>query len=816
MPAPPLIVLRSPHLCLLRLFAAIPISVFALCLCLLAPPRACGTEEFAGPFPSWRNVKTDYGAVGDGVADDTAAMQRALDALTTHQDFCVLYLPAGNYRLTRTVKTVRHQHTECQGIAIVGESPQTTVLRWDGPAGGTVFQYDAWYSKISRLTIDGAGRAGTDLAYGPAFSTYNETSDLILRDAAFGLLFGGDQAKGQAENEVLRCRFLHCTDAGIKTGGFNCMDIWAWYSQFEDCGHALFNGAGNFHAWQNVFLRSKVADIGIANLMVFSFVNNTSIGSKRFLDFTSSHSWGSPMTISGNRILNPTDDFPVWLSNGGPYLVLDNVFALPPGSKFQAAKLTWGDQTFVGNTYSVSNAVLEAGRFRRAAEKVVAPGQLDATPPILPSTPVAQARKIIEVRPGADARAIQRALDAADQWRGLRPIIHLPVGNYNIAKTLIVAAGSDVQLVGDSAGETGSRLNWMGAEGGCLLDLKGPCRATLRDLFLNGARSRALLVENADQSGGKILADQLNVNGANADRAKLAEQRAEKRMSALWVNGLAHTDVLLRCLQGSGNVGAWVEVAGGQQGDTVTSPSSVITSPPPQRANQISIFNGASSSAVGQYDVHDGAQLVVRGVYHEKNADTLRGIYLTGANTLALDACRFSYKTSPEAPLVALTNFTGSFTMATSMLMPVDSTNTCRFEMTGASNGGGALALNDLFWVYETGLTPAKVWLNRARPAPESGLIGCNMNTSRQGLFQRGFGFLGNLWTAGGARLPGAEVGATNDTIPDAALLRHLAPLREAHVWLPGNVPAAATDLEIYRVMAIGGGRAVVEFRAGN
>ena len=32
-------------------------------------------DEFVGPFPSWANVKTEYGAVGDGKADDTAAIQ---------------------------------------------------------------------------------------------------------------------------------------------------------------------------------------------------------------------------------------------------------------------------------------------------------------------------------------------------------------------------------------------------------------------------------------------------------------------------------------------------------------------------------------------------------------------------------------------------------------------------------------------------------------------------------------------------------------------------------------------------------------------
>src|SRR5438876_8814758 len=87
-------------------------------------------EEFAGPFASWRDVRRDYGAVGDGKADDSNAFQRALDDLTRHEKACVLYVPAGTYRITRTVKTVRKAHTDCQGVAVVGEDPATTTLRF--------------------------------------------------------------------------------------------------------------------------------------------------------------------------------------------------------------------------------------------------------------------------------------------------------------------------------------------------------------------------------------------------------------------------------------------------------------------------------------------------------------------------------------------------------------------------------------------------------------------------------------------------------------------------------------------------------------
>src|SRR5262245_13825024 len=60
------------------------------------------SDEFVGPFSSWASVKGS-GAAGNGVADDTAAIQRGLDALGTTGQSPVLFLPNGIYRITRTL-----------------------------------------------------------------------------------------------------------------------------------------------------------------------------------------------------------------------------------------------------------------------------------------------------------------------------------------------------------------------------------------------------------------------------------------------------------------------------------------------------------------------------------------------------------------------------------------------------------------------------------------------------------------------------------------------------------------------------------------
>lgn len=757
----------------------------ALTVWISMSPAQAAEEEFNGPFPSWRDLKRDYGAVGDGQADDSDALQRALDTLMHHTNHCVLFVPKGTYRFGRTITTLRRAHTDMQSVALIGEHPATTIFRYDGTNGGRLLQWDAWYSKLSRLTLDGAGKAGAALYVGDHFSTYNETSDMVFRDAGTGIQFGDSKHDGQAENAVLRCQFLGCTNAGVLTENFNSMDIWVWHSRFEDCGHALFNGAGNFHAWHNLFLRSRVADIGTRNLMVFSFVGNTSAGSRRFLDFDSGHTWGSPTTIAANRILDPTSDLPLKLGNAGPYLVADNVFRLPAGSTNRSAQMTWGDQTLVGNTYSTRNGVVERGRFRRVAERILPREEISDALPLLPATPPNRARRIIELPAGADSETIQGALNEAAKLSGQRPVVHLPMGTSRITKTLVVPRGADVQFVGDSAGEGGSRLNWEGEAGGVLLRIEGPSRCSLRDVHLHAPNARTVVFQDADQEGARIFADELNVSGPNS-------AARSPGTAALTVRGMDRTRVQFRCLQGSGNSIGWVQVIGGLKAAS---------------ARPVEVLCGASSSAVGQYSIRNQGRLVVRSVYHEKSADALQGILLDDSGVLSIDATRFSYKTSATAPLFSIRDFRGLFTIATGLLLPVDSTNTCRFEMSGIGADANLLCLNNCFWIEEPGVTSAAVWRDYASPPVRGGLVGCNVNASRKGLTTNGFAFLANIGPDPDPAKSSFGSGPLENqgTVSDDALLWHLAPLRAATGELsPNTVPAGATDFAIYRVIANG------------
>jgi len=630
---------------------------------LFPSPTVNNRIEFVGPFPSWRNLKTNYNATGDGITDDTNALQQALNELGSSNQSHVLYLPAGTYRITRGLTMISPMN-----ISIIGEDPDTTTIKWDGPQNGTILYLNGVrYSKFSRLKFDGSGRAAIAIDQSwdgtvPGFDTGNEYSDSVFQDVGYGIQ-GGNLGHGAAESAVLRCRFIRNSKAGVVTKNFNALDWFIWYSVFTDCNVGVTNepGAGNFHVFESVFFNSKTADVLIKNTMYFSIRNNFSLNSKAFFLATFVGRNAALTTIQGNTIIDPLDSPAIRIENLGPVLLIDNTIRTRAGATgpvVQFRPFEPGDFVSVGNKYTVNNAEDITGRYLTLDNTVVAASSISATIPSLPGTLAQRNRQVFEVPAGASAAVIQQAINAAATKNGNRPVVHLPAGTYQIDTTVVIPANRDLQLVGDG---DKSVLVWAGNSTGPVLQLEGPSRATLRDFMVNGAsKGNGILVKNANQLQSRVLMEQVFLINAME--------------SSLVVDKLDYTNVDLRNFYHAGSKGTSVKVIGGQG-----AASGIST------GGRTNIFSGAASNNVLSYAVSNGAKLLARDIWYE-DARMPGFAVLTGKGTFTIHGSRFLTPVNQPTPAVEINNFDGTATFLTSV---VDD----RIVVNGSSTNTNVLAL---------------------------------------------------------------------------------------------------------------------------
>lgn len=261
-------------------------------------------EEFCGPFASWKNVKTDFGAKGDGITDDAPAINAALLAMkkTQTNPYNVLYFPAGTYLIDTTLYNPgRNLGDDYSGMALIGEDPATTIIKAGPQCTSDMMNLNGWYMRVSRLTFDGNNIAGTGILHSGGFSTGCEWSDLVFKNMYLGLDFSSP-TNGQAENAILRCRFEGMKFCGINSCNWNSLDHWVWNCVFTDCKKGINLCIGYYQIYDNVFLNSHVFDIGGGNTYQSAAVNNISVGSKCF--------WASgPGYLRGNKIYTAVDSF---------------------------------------------------------------------------------------------------------------------------------------------------------------------------------------------------------------------------------------------------------------------------------------------------------------------------------------------------------------------------------------------------------------------------------------------------------------------------------------------------------------------------
>ncbi|NCY22183.1 hypothetical protein EBX31_09550 [bacterium] len=619
-------------------------------ICYLLP---CLAE--AAPFGSWIDVKAECGAVGDGKADDTAAIQKGLD-MTYAQGAKkrVLFFPAGIYRTTSVLTVLRKQGGESLGIGIQGEGMEQSKIVYDGKGGEPILMWGAGYSTIRGLGFQAAdsegirmkikikenanaeaGATGGDspspssqlqssvkpakptagISMGPVFSTSTEIADCGFTDLPIGILGGQDKMQGQAEVCVRRCRWQRC-DQGILLQNWNSLDWWVWDSVFEDCGQAISNspGCGNYNAYRNLFLGSKDTDLKIGNLGGFGFVGNVSKGSGMFLN-SECHTAGANIVLQGNRIYRGAwdskrrDSALMYIGHPGPVLIMDNALQRPPGAPGPEIYLGPGNHMdpsgsalLMGNTTTVEGNSLVKERSFDIRPKAGGGGLKLLQIAEMPAEgedrsnwlipKITFPTQVVEVRVGAGAEELQEVLDGAPNGA----VIHLPSGKYNLNHPLIIRAGKKIKIQGDGVLFSTCLQAARDFEGDALVICQPTDGLVLEDLQIGstapGGGPAGLLIQVKDESGVAVHGDQIQSYGFGP---------------GLVVQGLDEARVVLENLGHNG-----VTVFGG--------PNSKLGK---RGGATVEILQGASSRDSGLrpktpiYDVRGGGRMLVRDIWYE-------------------------------------------------------------------------------------------------------------------------------------------------------------------------------------------------------
>jgi hypothetical protein len=634
---------------------------------------ASDDDEFSGPFSSWLNVKTKFGAVGDGVTDDTIAFQYALNTLESASSHAsVLYIPAGTYKITSSLDYISPNcSTYCTGKSIIGESPTNTILKWRGDATGSAMLTLDGINRMQfdRLTLDGSGAQITlvneTMHQGCCYDGSNEYSDDVFENAAIGLQ-AGDNTVGccSAETKVDRDTFANLTKAGISLEDWNAVDWYVRYSTFEHDHYGVTNAYGEggaIHLDHNLFEYNDI-DAGWGNGSTQSYTYNTSYYSGMFL---TGSPFGNSSILIGNTILMP-QTAAIVMPGIGPLTLIDNTIeGTITAAQSSGSGVTFADGsastpnsyvTSMGNTYvsttpfSVQNVTygtdMIGGDLTSINDTVVSISDVHTALPLMPGPLPNYHRTIYDVPQGASATTIQATIDQAiAESNGNRPVVHIPWGQYSVASTITIPVNSDVQIVGDGMQTT---INWNGSTSSPVFALLPPSHAEIRNLTINAASSSAgILVEGYDQPGDRIYTN-------------FAAEGSPGSLHNLFVNGFDNTLVQMDDF--------------GHGGLTNSSSTSVLVvgGPLSQAGNATpgytGLFMGSSCCNTNSYRVENGGTTVVTGFWYEQGNPQWLDLDGASGNFIGYED-NIGIPSGGSLPSFTANKFTGNLTISNSTIL---------------------------------------------------------------------------------------------------------------------------------------------------
>ena len=440
----------------------------------------------------WLNVQTDVtpAAVGDGIHDDTKAIQAALNRVGENVS---VYLPPGTYRITQTLILTG----PLVGVMIVGHG-RTTRIVWDGAKGGRMFWSNgAAYSSYIGLTWDGKNKAAVGFDHGAKLRFETEIKhqhEAFLNFKECGIRIGHDQKYASAEILYNNCLFENCK-TGVALLSFNDYNNTFDGCEFRNCDYGIHDEHGNFYARNCHFERSRESDFYIGSEHNDSIRRCTSKNSRSFvIERQKKEDVVAAVTIQDCHVAGWTNPSGAVILRGAPILMFDCVFSNPPGSNPFPVNLINPDQYLIlsHNKGINTNSLIKKARANHIIELPDGKrnGVVKSADQSFLKEKVSVPNKIFDAVKDFGAKgdgkaddtvAIQEAIDAARKWsRGA--MAYLPSGRYNVTKSIRVT-GKDY-TIGGSGFLRRTSIVWKGPEGGVTFSVHDPMNVTMENLTI--------------------------------------------------------------------------------------------------------------------------------------------------------------------------------------------------------------------------------------------------------------------------------------------------------------------------------------------
>jgi hypothetical protein len=301
--------------------------------------------------------------VGDGVTDDTLAIQAAIDAVDNAGGGTVR-LPKGFYKITATL--ILNKSSNFKTINLMGEGMLATRILWFGPTSGAAMRvnglkqyiFEGWSleNRVAKGTTTGIlvqRDSGTGTQSGSA-----SWRNISISSFATGIQIGNPSLT-QAGSEFLFDQLL------LSRNGVGCLiqdgnSLNFAFSMLEmdanGTGLEVLSG-GNVSVYGGSASHETIADFDLRPGSVFTIIGFRSEHANRFL-IGGNTSGGTAITVMGcqvQAISNP-DGFGLVVGSG-PIVMLGNVFLC----KVSVLSNSWCSDVAIGNSVADSVPFVVAG-----------------------------------------------------------------------------------------------------------------------------------------------------------------------------------------------------------------------------------------------------------------------------------------------------------------------------------------------------------------------------------------------------------------------------------------------------------------------